>query len=482
MKRKKRRKGKYNDTAMMTAAVVLAGIAAVLLLCWGAGTRGDGDPSPGMQDAENSSAAGLQGGEGSGDGAGNPGSGSSGSGAGEEGSGSGENGAGEENSGDGENGLGADGNGAGEEGSGSDRNGAGEENSGNSGNGADPERDAVEKLLAEMTLKEKVYQLFVVFPSAITGVSKVTQAGETTRLALEKYPVGGLIYDKSNIVSKEQLRTMLTNVQSYTKIPLILTCDEEGGRVSRLMNTVGTTKVGPMFDYREDGAAVAKQNAKTIAGDLTDLGFNMDLAPVADVWSNPQNTVIGDRAYSDDFQEAAELVAAAVAGFREGGAACTLKHFPGHGDTSADSHYGAVYVYKSLDEIREQELLPFQAGIDAGVDAVMMGHLIVSDVEEEPALFSYRLVTELLREEMHFEGVVITDSLQMKAMTDYYGNGEIAVKAVKAGVDMLLCPGDLEEAADALIRAVESGEITQERLDESVRRILRLKQERGILQ
>lgn len=336
-------------------------------------------------------------------------------------------------------------------------------------------------MIAEMTLREKVYQLFIVYPSSITGIRKVTQAGEKTREALENYPVGGLLYDKSNMVSQEQVRTMMETVQSYARIPLILTCDEEGGRVNRLMDTVGTTRVGPMYEYREEGPEGAERNAGTIAADLSACGFNMDLAPVADVWSNPDNTVIGDRAYSDDFEQAAELVAAAVRGFRENGVACTLKHFPGHGDTSGDSHNGSVYVYKTLEELRAQELIPFQAGIDAGADAVMMGHLIIADVEDEPALFSYRLVTELLREEMGFAGVVMSDSLQMKAMTKHYDSGEIAVKAVKAGVDVLLCPEDLEEAADALIAAVESDEITQERLEESVRRILTLKYKCGLL-
>lgn len=423
----------------------------------------------GRNEAEHDGNGGENGAE-NGDGrndAGNNGDGSNGNGEGNSADGAG-------NDGDGSNGIGAengDNNAGNNDGNGNDSDGA--------GSGADLQ--AVETLLAEMSLEEKVYQMFIVYPSAITGVRKVTAAGEKTRQGLEKYPVGGLLYDKSNMVSKEQVREMLENTQAYASIPLILTCDEEGGRVSRLMSTVGTTRIGPMFDYREDGASVAKENAMILAGDLTALGFNMDLAPVADVWSNPENTVIGDRAYSDDFQQAAELIAAAVAGFQEGGVACTLKHFPGHGDTSADSHYGSVYVYKTLDELRAQELLPFQAGIDAGADAVMMGHLIIADVEEEPALFSYRLVTELLREEMGFQGVIITDGLQMKAMTDYYDSGEIAVKAVQAGVDMLLCPQDLETAAEALIRAVESGEIPEERLEESVRRILTLKKERGIL-
>ncbi|MBR4869876.1 MAG: glycoside hydrolase family 3 [Oscillospiraceae bacterium] len=346
----------------------------------------------------------------------------------------------------------------------------------------EPEPTLAEKTLESMTLYEKVCQLFIVFPRDITGVSQVVAAGETTRQALEKYPVGGFIYDKTSMQSREQVTAMLQTTQTFVKIPLITTCDEEGGRVNRLMSTVGTTWVGPMLDYKDQGTEKAAENALTIAKDLVSCGFNTDLAPVADVWSNPNNTVIGDRAYSDDFTEAAELVASAVAGFHEGGVACTLKHFPGHGDTSADSHYGSVYVYKSMDEIRAEELLPFKAGIDAGADAVMMGHLIVTDVDENvPAVFSYEMVTEILRGELGFSGVVMTDALQMQAMTDHYSSGEIAVNAVKAGVDMLLCPADLNAAVNALMQAVENGEITEERIDESVLRILTLKENRGIL-
>ena len=346
---------------------------------------------------------------------------------------------------------------------------------------SEPESSQAELLLEDMSIREKVYQLFVVFPSQVTGVSPVTETGDLTRQGLADYPVGGFLYDKSNMVSREQVTEMLTSVQACSKIPLILTCDEEGGRVNRLMSTVGTTYIDSMMSYRDQGPEKAMENAEIIAGDLVSCGFNTDLAPVADVWSNPQNTVIGDRAYSDDFARAATLVAAAVEGFHEGGAACTLKHFPGHGDTAADSHTGAAYVTKTLDELRDGELLPFQAGIDAGADMVMTGHLTVTDVEEVPALFSYRIVTQLLREEMGFDGVVITDSLQMKAVTKFYDSGQAAVLAVQAGVDILLCPADLEEAADALLEAVETGVISEDRLDESVLRILKLKEERGIL-
>ena len=336
-------------------------------------------------------------------------------------------------------------------------------------------------ILADMSLHEKVCQLFIVYPEAITGVGAVTAAGETTRQALEDYPVGGFLYDKKNMRSKEQVADMLAGVQSCAKIPLLLTCDEEGGRVNRLMSTVGTTWMDPMLDYKDQGPDKARSNAATIASDMKALGFNMDLAPVADVWSNPDNTVIGDRAYSDDFQQAAQLVAAAVEGFHQGGVAAVLKHFPGHGNTSADSHYGAVYVARTLEELRQNELVPFQAGIDAGVDAVMVGHLIVSDISDDPAPFSYEIVTGLLREEMGFDGVVMTDGLQMQAMTDQYSSAEIALQAVQAGVDLLLCPLNLEGAVDALTQAVEDGTITEARLDESVLRILTLKLSWGII-
>lgn len=341
--------------------------------------------------------------------------------------------------------------------------------------------DPLEALLSGMTLREKVCQLFIVFPQAITNGACVTSAGEAMERGLREFPVGGLLLNRSNLVSQEQVRTMLEETQGYSSLPLLVTCDEEGGRVNRLMKTVGTTWVGPMLDYKDQGPETAEANARTIAADLVSCGFNMDFAPVADVWSNPENTVIGDRAYSDDFSQAAELVAAAVEGFHAGGAACTLKHFPGHGDTSADSHYGSVYVYKSLDELRGAELLPFQAGIDAGADAVMMGHLIVEQIDDQPALLSYAVVTELLRGELGFDGVVVTDSLEMQAMTDHYGSAEIAVRAIQAGVDILLCPQDLEASVNALVRAVTDGEMTEQRLDESVLRILRLKQARGLL-
>ena len=207
----------------------------------------------------------------------------------------------------------------------------------------------------------------------------------------------------------------------------------------------------------------------------------MDFAPVADVWSNPDNTVIGERAYSDDYSQAAELVGSAVKGFEDGGVMCTLKHFPGHGDTAEDSHYSSAYVRRTKDEIMADEMQPFTAGIEAGAEFVMVGHLIVPDIDELPATLSYKITTEMLRDEMHFEGIAITDSLAMSSIADNYGVGESAVMSIKAGIDMLLDPTDIDTAIDAVVQAVESGDITEDRINDSVRKILTLKEKHGLL-
>ncbi|WP_455718722.1 glycoside hydrolase family 3 protein, partial [Anaerosporobacter sp.] len=324
----------------------------------------------------------------------------------------------------------------------------------------------VEDVLASMTLHEKICQMIIVYPEALTGVSKVVSAGEVTKQALEEYPVGGILYSSGNLQSVEQTSTMINNIQSYSKIPLFIASDEEGGRVSRVMNTIGDEHVDAMLNYKDQGEEVAYENAAKIARMLKELGFNTDFAPVADVWSNPENTVIGDRAYSDSFEQAATLIPKAVEGFQDENVICTLKHFPGHGDTATDSHKGSSYIEKSLEDILNQEVLPFKAGIKQGADMVMVGHLIVKDIDEEPATLSYKMVTEILRQELGFQGVVITDGLNMEAMTKYYSSSYIATHAIQAGVDILLCPKDFKACVQALAESVKSGEISEERIDE----------------
>ena len=343
----------------------------------------------------------------------------------------------------------------------------------------DPVLTRAEELLAGMSLREKLCQLMIVRPEVLTGESPVTAAGETTRLGLEQYPVGGLIYSVDNLVTQEQTREMIENTQSYSKIPLIISADEEGGNVGRLMYKLGTTFIHSMYSYKDMGEDTAYQNALTIGTDMVSCLFNTDFAPVADVWTNPANTVIGDRAYSDEFGQASELVAAAVRGFTESGVICCVKHFPGHGDTSTDTHEGAAVVDKSLEELRAGEFLPFEAGIEAGVDMVMVGHITVTAVDDEPATISHEVITGLLREELGWDGVVVTDSLDMGALAGYE-IGEVCVKYLEAGGDIMLGIPDLAAALTALETAVTEGRLTEQRIDESALRVLMLKLSHGI--
>ena len=343
----------------------------------------------------------------------------------------------------------------------------------------DPVLTRAEELLAGMSLREKLCQLMIVRPEVLTGESPVTAAGETTRLALEQYPVGGLIYSVDNLVTQEQTREMIENTQSYSKIPLIISADEEGGNVGRLMYKLGTTFIHSMYSYKDMGEDTAYQNALTIGTDMVSCLFNTDFAPVADVWTNPANTVIGDRAYSDEFGQASELVAAAVRGFTESGVICCVKHFPGHGDTSTDTHEGAAVVDKSLEELRAGEFLPFEAGIEAGVDMVMVGHITVTAVDDEPATISHEVITGLLREELGWDGVVVTDSLDMGALAGYE-IGEVCVKYLEAGGDIMLGIPDLAAALTALETDVTEGRLTEQRIDESALRVLMLKLSHGI--
>ena len=322
----------------------------------------------------------------------------------------------------------------------------------------------VDETLAGMTLHEKVCQMMFVTPEELTGEDGVTVAGDATRQALENYPVGGIVYFAKNLESQDQVKEMIDNSQKDSSIGLFVATDEEGGVVNRLMDTVGTTYIGSMYYYKDDGDETAYENAYTIANDMSALGFNLDFAPVADVWSNPDNTVIGERAYSDDYAQAAELVGNAVKGFNDGGVMCTLKHFPGHGDTAEDSHYSSAYVHRTKEEIMADEMQPFRSGIEAGAEFVMVGHLIVPDIDEVPATLSYKIATGILRDELKFEGVAITDSFEMESIADNYSVDDAVVMSVKAGMDMILQPKDMASAVNSIEQAVADGELSEDRI------------------
>lgn len=353
-----------------------------------------------------------------------------------------------------------------------------------------PTPDPIAEAVAAMTTEQKVSQLLV---AGIEG----TQLGQDAVQAVQDYQVGGVILFGRNVESAWQLAELTNGLKDlngdYT--PLFLCVDQEGGRVDRMPPEVERTpsawSVGQTLDTEGVGAAYGALLAEECAA----FGFNMDFAPSLDIWSNPDNTVIGDRAFGNDWEWTAFFGMSAVESMEEqGGVIPVVKHFPGHGDTLVDSHVALPVVDKSLEELWQSELVPFNMtlnqedyfGAQAGpsAPAVMVAHILLSQVDPDyPASLSHRVVTGLLREEMGFDGVVCTDDLTMGAVSNTYGMGEAAVLAVEAGCDLLLvCHGadNLTAARDALLEAVDSGRLSPERLDESVKRILSLKVEYGL--
>ncbi len=346
----------------------------------------------------------------------------------------------------------------------------------------EPEEDylgeIVNAYISEMPLTDKVAGLFIVKPEAITGVSTVTQAGDGTREALNTYAVGGLVYFKQNISSKEQVTEMLSNTVSMSKYPIFLAVDEEGGSVSRVVESgIDVPEVGDMATIGASGdASQAKEAGAALGSYLSEIGFNLDFAPVADA-ADAEVSVLGDRVFGSDAQIVSEMVANAVEGIEGAGVSSCLKHFPGIGDAEGDLHESRVETAKTLDEMRNYEFVPFKAGIDAGADFVMVSHIIASAVDEEalPSSLSKVVITDILREELGFQGIIITDALDMSAITEYYTSEEASVMAIEAGADMLLMPDDFNAAYEAVLAAVEDGTISEERIDESLERIFRLK-------
>lgn len=331
---------------------------------------------------------------------------------------------------------------------------------------------------SEMSIENKVAGLFMVTPEAITGVRTATQAGDGTQKALNEYAVGGLIYFSHNILDKEQIMKMLSNTATMSNYPIFLAVDEEGGDISRVANSsIEVEKVGAMSAIGAEGdAAKAREAGATIGSYLTELGFNVDFAPVADVASG-EDSVLGNRAFGTDPQLVKEMVSNAVGGIEDTGVSACLKHFPGLGSTTEDTHDGRVEITKSLEEMRASDFVPFQAGIEAGVDFVMVSHATAPALDDNnvPSSLSRKVITDTLRGELGFQGVIITDALDMTAITDYYTPEEAAVMAIEAGADMLLMPEDFEKAYGAVLAAVQEGKITEERIDESLERIYRVK-------
>lgn len=328
-------------------------------------------------------------------------------------------------------------------------------------------------LLEHMSLEQKVAQMFIVRTTAITA-----------DMDLALHPVGGYCLFAYDIENPQQLKHLTDSLQNALFSPL-LCIDEEGGRVARIAgnDAFDVPRFPNMGKMVEAGTTPVGEASFAIGSYLKEYGFNVDFAPVADVFTNPLNTVIGQRALSTSAEEATRLVPEYMEGLRKAGIVPCVKHFPGHGDTIADSHHGCASVSKDWDQMLQCEILPFKAAIDAGVPIVMVGHVSAPEVTGDnlPATLSEYMISGKLKGELGFKGIVITDSMAMGAVSKEYDSAQAAVMAVKAGVDIVLMPADFIMAYNGLLAAVESGEISLSRIEESVYKILMLKLECGAI-
>lgn len=371
-----------------------------------------------------------------------------------------------------------------------------------SNSGGDSE--AIKAIIDKMTLEQKVAQLFVVSPETLTGVDSVQYAGDMTYQALQDYPVGGIVFAKDNIDSSSQFGTMTDNLQSYSEeisgLPLFLAAAEEGGSASVLGNNdnldeyyensysdddsdyssssanSGHSGAPSMSEIgRKDDSTNAYEAGKSIGSLMSAYGLNLDLAPVEDVLSG-NSTGIGNRTFGTDAQTVSDMALEVIRGIQEEDVNAAMKYFPGYGAASSNMS-GFPVINSSLDELKKKEFLPYSNAIAQGMDFVMVGHISVPNVtgDDTPASLSEKMISEVLRKDLGFKGIVMTDYLNDKTIVKNYGAADAAVKAIQAGADLLLEPDDLEAAYEGVLKAVKKGDITEDRLDESIYRILRVK-------
>lgn len=350
----------------------------------------------------------------------------------------------------------------------------------------------IERAVEKMSLEEKIGQMLMPDFRQYNGQDVTAMLPEIAQ-QIKQYHIGGVILFRENVVTTEQtLRLVDAYQQAAEKYGLFIAIDQEGGIVTRLQS--GTDLPGNMALGATRSIERASQAGQVIGRELASLGMNMNLAPVLDVNNNPDNPVIGVRSFAESPQLVAELGIAYSKGLQQNGIAATAKHFPGHGDTAEDSHLGLPEVPHDKERLLQVELYPFQEAIRSGIDAIMTAHVTFPAIDRTkvvsrkdgreitlPATLSEKVLTGLMRDEMQFTGVVISDAMNMKAITDHFGPVEAAVRAVKAGVDIVLMPVGLGSASSGLREAVTSGDLPQSRIDAAVRRILTLKVKRGII-
>ncbi len=374
----------------------------------------------------------------------------------------------------------------------------------------------IEQIISRMSLREKVEQrMLVAFrnleesakPSEDPDKNKpvrVTQLSDRIKDNLKEHNYGGMLLFGDNFSDPKQTLSLISDIQKTNQdgggLPMLITVDQEGGNVARI--NFGTSGVGNMALTATSDPENAKKMARIYGEELRLLGINTDHAPVVDVNNNPKNPVIGQRSFSDSPETVAEYALSYMEGLHEEGIIACLKHFPGHGNTDTDSHTGFPRIDSTYDELKEFELIPFKQAIDAGADMVMSAHIQYPKIEDEtytsissgeevyiPATMSHKILTGILRDDLGFEGVIVTDALDMKAIADNFAPEDVMCKTMNAGADLIMLPAvqnqqvfdEMNNMVEIAVKLAEDGKISEESIDDSVRRILKLKKKYGIL-
>ena len=330
------------------------------------------------------------------------------------------------------------------------------------------ENKFIEDRLATMTLEEKVGQLFW------ARVPSDHQIEDLKSYHLSGYILFGRDFEGRSI---EDIKALTKGYQAAAKIPLLIGSDEEGGTVTRISSILETPFQSPMALYHQGGMEAVLSDTKQKAELLKSVGINAGLFPVADL-ARYHSAFIYDRTIGQDAQTTASYVQQVVEELKKSKVGSTLKHFPGYGD-NGDSHTAIIQDNRSLDELRQADFLPFQAGIDAGADSVLVSHNILSKIDTVPSSISPK-ITDLLRKELHFKGVIMTDDFDMAGIADFVSQEEAAFQVIVAGNDLIL-GSSYQTQIPYLLKKISSGELTEERIDESVRRILTWKYDLGLL-
>ncbi len=333
--------------------------------------------------------------------------------------------------------------------------------------------EIVDEELAKMSLDEKIGQMIFI-------AYREEAYDDTLNNILTDVKPSGFILFEQNISSYEDTIEYIKKIKSTAKTPMFISIDQEGGRVQRIKDVDGVEvqTIPSMLELgKRKDPSLSMNVGKVLGTELAAFGINMDFAPVLDIFSNENNTVIGDRAFGTDAETVTKLAIPFSLGMEEAGVIPVVKHFPGHGDTKEDSHVELPIVDKTLEELYERELVPFKKAIDEKAPMIMVAHIALPEItgDNTPASLSKKIVGDILRGEMKYDGVVITDAVEMKALADNYTEEEICKMSIDAGVDIILMPQDPILARDTIKKLVTDGTITEDRINESVKRILLLK-------